>query len=73
MENDQELIKEVYPITILRESQQNKDEGECWISEDVIKKWTDIPKKWQEEVKKKLVEDGYILNEDGTVTKAEEV
>ena len=43
MENDQELIKEVYPITILRESQQNKDEGECWISEDVIKKWTDNP------------------------------
>ena len=37
------------------------------------KKWTDIPKKWQEEVKKKLVEDGYILNEDGTVTKGEEV
>lgn len=43
MENDQELIKEVYPISILRESQQNKDEGECWISEDVIKKWTDNP------------------------------
>lgn len=43
MENDQELIKEVYPISILWESQQNKDEGECWISEDVIKKWTDNP------------------------------
>ena len=43
MENDQELIKEVYPISILRESQQNKDEGEQWISEDVIKKWTDNP------------------------------
>ena len=43
MANDQELIKEVYPISILRESQQNKDEGECWISEDVIKKWTDNP------------------------------
>lgn len=43
MENDQELIKEVYPISILRASQQNKDEGECWISEDVIKKWTDNP------------------------------
>ena len=27
----------------------------------------------QENVKKKLVEDGYILNEDGTVTKGEEV
>lgn len=43
MANDQELIKEVYPISILRASQQNKDEGECWISEDVIKKWTDNP------------------------------
>lgn len=37
------------------------------------KKWTKINKLWQEEVKKKLVEDGYILNEDGTVTKADEV
>lgn len=35
------------------------------------KKWTKINKLWQEEVKKKLVEDGYILNEDGTVTKHE--
>lgn len=43
MANDQELIKEVYPISILRASQQNKDEGEQWISEDVIKKWTDNP------------------------------
>lgn len=41
MANDQELIKEVYPISILRASQQNK--GEHWISEDVIKKWTDNP------------------------------
>ena len=32
------------------------------------KKWTKINKLWQEEVKKKLVEDGYILNEDGTVS-----
>lgn len=43
MANDQELIKEVYPISILRASQQNEDEGEHWISEDVIKKWTDNP------------------------------
>lgn len=43
MANDQELIKEVYPISILRASQQNKDEGEHWISEDVTKKWTDNP------------------------------
>ena len=33
------------------------------------KKWTKINKLWQEEVKKKLVEDGYILNEDGSITK----
>ena len=38
-----------------------------------LKKWTDVPTLWQEEVKKKLVEDGYILNDDGTVTKGEEV
>lgn len=43
MANDQELIKEVYPISILWASQQNKDEGEHWISEDVTKKWTDNP------------------------------
>ena len=43
MANDQELIKEVYPISILRASQQNKDEDEHWISEDVTKKWTDNP------------------------------
>ena len=41
MANDQELIKEVYPISILKASQQN--EGEHWISEDVTKKWTDNP------------------------------
>ena len=41
MANDQELIKEVYPISILRASQQN--EGEHWISEDITKKWTDNP------------------------------
>ena len=43
MANDQELIKEVYPISILRKSQQKEEEGEHWISEDVIKKWTDNP------------------------------
>lgn len=43
MANDQELIKEVYPISILRKSQQKEEEGEHWISEDVTKKWTDNP------------------------------
>ena len=49
---------------------------EDWYAYRVIKgtkKWTKINKLWQEDVKKKLVEDGYILNEDGTVTKGEEV
>lgn len=38
-----------------------------------VKKWTDVPKLWKEQVKQILVENGYILNEDGTVTKGEEV
>ncbi len=36
------------------------------------KRWTKVNKLWQEEVKRKLVEDGYILNEDGTVAKEDE-
>lgn len=36
-----------------------------------VKKWTDVPKLWKEQVKQMLVENGYILNEDGTVTKYE--
>ena len=32
-----------------------------------LKKWTDVPALWREEVKKELVEQGYVLNEDGTV------
>ena len=34
-----------------------------------LKKWTDVPTLWREEVKKGLVEQGYVLNEDGTASK----
>lgn len=33
------------------------------------KLWTEIPELWQEDVCNQLIEDGYTLNEDGTVTK----
>ena len=32
------------------------------------KKWNEIPNLWKQKVKNKLVEDGYVLNEDGTVS-----
>ena len=38
--------------------------GEPW-------KWTSVPPKWREQVKIRLANDGYILNEDGSVTKFE--
>ena len=34
------------------------------------KKWTDVPRLWKEKVKQTLIEQGYTLNEDGTVTGA---
>ena len=37
-----------------------------------LKKWTDVPALWQQDVKKELVEQGYVLNEDGTASKVEE-
>lgn len=37
-----------------------------------LKKWTDVPKLWQDKVKEELVKEGYVLNENGTVTKADE-
>ena len=37
-----------------------------------LKKWTDVPTLWREEVKKELVAQGYVLNEDGTVSKEEQ-
>ena len=33
-----------------------------------LKKWTDVPPLWNEKVKEELVTQGYVLNEDGTVT-----
>ena len=35
-----------------------------------LKKWTDVPELWNKKVIAKLKEDGYILNEDGTVSKS---
>jgi hypothetical protein len=34
------------------------------------KKWTDVPSLWKEGVIEELKVEGYILNEDGTITKA---
>ena len=36
-----------------------------------LKKWTDIPSLWKEKVKDELVAHGYVLNDDGTVSKNE--
>ena len=36
------------------------------------KKWTDVPSLWNKAVQEELVKEGYILNEDGTVSKPEE-
>lgn len=33
------------------------------------KKWTEVPALWNEKVQIALKADGYILNEDGTVSK----
>lgn len=35
-----------------------------------LKKWTDVPELWNVKVIEKLQKDGYVLNEDGTVTKS---
>ena len=36
------------------------------------KLWTEIRDLWQEDVKAKLIEEGYMLNDDGTVTKPDQ-
>ena len=37
-----------------------------------VKKWTDVPSLWNKAVQEELVKEGYVLNEDGTVSKPEE-
>lgn len=34
--------------------------------------WTEVPNLWNKKVQKELINQGYILNEDGTVSKNEE-
>ena len=34
-----------------------------------LKKWTDVPELWNAKVIERLQKDGYVLNEDVTVTK----
>ena len=36
------------------------------------KKWTDVPSLWNKAVQDELIKEGYILNDDGTVSKPEE-
>ena len=37
------------------------------------KLWTAVPKLWQGDVNAKLFEEGYILNDDGTVSKSDQI
>ena len=37
------------------------------------KLWTAVPKLWQDDVKAKLIEEGYTLNDDGTVSKSDQI
>ena len=37
------------------------------------KLWTAVPKLWQGDVNAKLLEEGYTLNDDGTVSKSDQV
>ena len=37
------------------------------------KLWTAVPKLWQGDVNAKVLEDGDILNEDGTVSKSDQI
>ena len=37
-----------------------------------VKKWTDVPSLWNKAVQEELIKEGYILNDDGTVSKPEE-
>ena len=37
------------------------------------KLWTAVPKLWRDDVKAKLIEEGYTLNDDGTVSKSDQI
>lgn len=37
------------------------------------KLWTAVPKLWQDDVNAKLLEEGYTLNDDGTVSKSDQI
>ena len=37
------------------------------------KLWTAVPKLWQGDVNAKLLEEGYTLNDDGTVSKSDRI
>lgn len=37
------------------------------------KLWTEIRDLWRDDVKAKLIKDGYTLNDDGTVSKADNI
>lgn len=37
------------------------------------KLWTEIRDLWRDDVKAKLIKDGYTLNDDGTVSKADKI
>ena len=37
------------------------------------KLWTAVPKLWQDEVNAKLLEEDYTLNDDGTVSKSDQI
>ena len=37
-----------------------------------VKKWTDVPSLWNKAVQDELIKEGYVLNEDGTVSKPDE-
>ena len=37
------------------------------------KLWTAVPKLWQDDVKAKLIEEGYTLNDDGRVSKSDQI
>ena len=37
------------------------------------KLWSKVPNLWLDDVKAKLIEEGYTLNDDGTVSKSDQI